>query len=403
MEPQINYGGGAPIGEQKIYGRSKTGGGGCLKIFATLIVLVIIVVAGFYFVYPALTPNSIRGDFLDMAIVPQKDGSQDLWILTDGSFRFVQTTKSPGSYSSGVKCYFCKTWTYVYDPAAQKILKKIKTEQQDVITTMNIFYNNGKVYVVTGGYHDNEPKVEIYDAISSEIIMDTKQFAAKYPILSGGISNIRYDEKGDYIDFETKDGRKQITYGIESEKMYDNFADFDKDKENLQNIVSVVALSPEQGSGNSRKKLFRLTGKEGSINRKLSSVESFPISQGAITSYDSITAEPLGDRVYLEGIIYHQDKDCAIFIHLDVLGKKSNRMMTCVDIKTGKEKWTVQQDDMFKKMKIDENSDSFSSLFFTKDKIKVRRSGNLVILEMKGEGLIGFDYDTGKQLWKLSI
>ncbi len=403
MEPQINYGGGAPIGEQKIYGRSKTGGGGCLKIFATLIVLVIIVVAGFYFVYPALTPNSIRGDFLDMAIVPQKDGSQDLWILTDGSFRFVQTTKSPGSYSSGVKCYFCKTWTYVYDPAAQKILKKIKTEQQDVITTMNIFYNNGKVYVVTGGYHDNEPKVEIYDAISSEIIMDTKQFAAKYPILSGGISNIRYDEKGSYIDFETKDGRKQITYGIESEKMYDNFADFDKDKENLQNIVSVVALSPEQGSGNSRKKLFRLTGKEGSINRKLSSVESFPISQGAITSYDSITAEPLGDRVYLEGIIYHQDKDCAIFIHLDVLGKKSNRMMTCVDIKTGKEKWTVQQDDMFKKMKIDENSDSFSSLFFTKDKIKVRRSGNLVILEMKGEGLIGFDYDTGKQLWKLSI
>jgi len=403
MEPQINYGGGAPIGEQKIYGRSKTGGGGCLKIFATLIVLVIIVVAGFYFVYPALTPNSIRGDFLDMAIVPQKDGSQDLWILTDGSFRFVQTTKSPGSYSSGVKCYFCKTWTYVYDPAAQKILKKIKTEQQDVITTMNIFYNNGKVYVVTGGYHDNEPKVEIYDAISSEIIMDTKQFAAKYPILSGGISNIRYDEKGSYIDFETKDGRKQITYGIESEKMYDNFADFDKDKENLQNIVSVVALSPEQGSGNSRKKLFRLTGKEGSINRKLSSVESFPISQGAITSYDSITAEPLGDRVYLEGIIYHQDKDCAIFIHLDVLGKKSNRMMTCIDIKTGKEKWTVQQDDMFKKMKIDENSDSFSSLFFTKDKIKVRRSGNLVILEMKGEGLIGFDYDTGKQLWKLSI
>ena len=403
MEPQINYGGGAPIGEQKIYGRSKTGGGGCLKIFATLIILIIIVVAGFYFVYPALTPNSIRGDFLDMAIVPQKDGSQDLWILTDGSFRFVQTTKSPGSYSSGVKCYFCKTWTYVYDPAAQKIMKKIKTEQQDVITTMNIFYNNGKVYVVTGGYHDNEPKVEIYDALSSDMLMDTKQFAAKYPILSGGISNIRYDEKGNYIDFETKDGRKQITYGIESEKMYDNYADFDKDKENLQNIVSVVALSPEQGSGTSRKKLFRLTGKEGNIKGKMSSVESFPISQGAITAYDSITAEPLGDRVYLEGIIYHQDKDCSIFIHLDVLGKKSNRMMTCVDIKTGKEKWTVQQDDMFKKMKIDENSDSFSSLFFTKDKIKVRRSGNLVILEMKGEGLIGFDYETGKQLWKLNI
>ncbi len=401
MELQINYGG-APVQEQKIYGKSRAGGG-CMKIFSVLIILVIIIAAGFYFVYPALTPNSIRGNFLDMAIVPQKDGSQDLWILTDGSFRFVQTTKSPGSYSTGVKCYFCKTWTYVYDPAAQKILKKIKTEQQDVITTMNIFYNSGKVYVVTGGYHENEPKIEIYDAISSEMLMDTKQFAAKYPVLSGGISEIRYDEKQGIIDFETKDGRKQITYSIEKEKMYDNFADFSKEKGNSQRIISIIALSPEQGSGNSRKKLFRLTGKEGNIIMKRSSVESFPISQGAITPYDSITADPLGDRVYLEGIIYHEDKDCAIFIHLDQLGKKSNRMMTCVDTKTGKEKWTAQQDDMFKKMKIDENSDSFSSLFFTKDKIKVRRSGNLVILEMKGEGLIGFDYETGKQLWKLNI
>ena len=60
-------------------------------------------------------------------------------------------------------------------------------------------------------------------------------------------------------------------------------------------------------------------------------------------------------------------------------------------------------DDLFKRMKIDKDKDSFSDLFFTKDKIKVRRSGNLVVVEMKGEGLIGFDLQTGKQLWKMSI
>ena len=46
------------------------------------------------------------------------------------------------------------------------------------------------------------------------------------------------------------------------------------------------------------------------------------------------------EKVFLEGIIYYTDQDCAIIIHLDKLGKESNRLMTCVDLKTGKEKWT---------------------------------------------------------------
>jgi hypothetical protein len=54
-------------------------------------------------------------------------------------------------------------------------------------------------------------------------------------------------------------------------------------------------------------------------------------------------------------------------------------------------------------MKIDEDDDTFSSLFFTKDKIEVKRSGNLVILQLKGQGIMGFDYNSGKKLFEIDI
>jgi len=54
-------------------------------------------------------------------------------------------------------------------------------------------------------------------------------------------------------------------------------------------------------------------------------------------------------------------------------------------------------------MKINEQKDSFSSIFFTKDKIGIIRSGNLVVLKFEGEGIIGFDYNTGKKLFTMDI
>jgi hypothetical protein len=77
--------------------------------------------------------------------------------------------------------------------------------------------------------------------------------------------------------------------------------------------------------------------------------------------------------------------------------------MSVVDIKTGKEKWTAGEDVLFDDMKIDEDDDTFSSLFFTKDKIEVKRSGNLVILQLKGQGIMGFDYNSGKKLFEIDI
>jgi hypothetical protein len=84
------------------------------------------------------------------------------------------------------------------------------------------------------------------------------------------------------------------------------------------------------------------------------------------------------------------------------MGKKADRMMTCID-NTGKEKWTIPQSELFSKMKIDEEKNSSSSFSDTYDRIGVIRSGNLVVLKLENEGIMGFDYNTGKKLFTLDI
>jgi len=407
MEPQISYGdtqGQDPYSGQKIYGKGGSGGRkGCFGLVGLLILLVPIILAGYYFVYPMLTPDKIRGDLLDMTIVPQKDGTQKLWILTDGSFNYIQTTSSPGSYSSGRKCFFCKTWTYVYDPISKQVLKKTKTEQKDIITQMDMVYSNRKVWVLTHGYGENAGKIEAYDAESGDLVMDTKQFISKYTQLSAGLADLRYDNENNTVVFKTTDGRDGLIYSFDNDKLYDDNMAMRNEIIKDSTVTSVVVLAEEKSSSQARKKLFKVTGIRGKLIDEKSSLESYANDTSSLRFFVGATDVPLGNRIYLEGIMYYSDADCAIIIHLDQLGKKSNRMMTCVDVNTGKEMWTVQQDDMFSKMKIDENKDAFSSLFFTKDNIKIRRVGNLVVLQFKGEGAMGFDFNTGKKLWALDI
>jgi outer membrane protein assembly factor BamB len=185
--------------------------------------------------------------------------------------------------------------------------------------------------------------------------------------------------------------------------MYDNYSQLRDELEKVSGDGTVLVLSPEASGSGPRKKLFAVTGPQGKLNSSKSSLESYAGNSESLKFFVGATSEPVGERIYLEGIIYYQDKDCALIISLDQLGKKSNRILYCIDTKSKKEKWIVNQDDMFKKMAINEDKDSFSSLFFTKDNIKVMRSGNLVLLKLKGEGIMAFDYGTGKKLWTLDL
>jgi hypothetical protein len=50
----------------------------------------------------------------------------------------------------------------------------------------------------------------------------------------------------------------------------------------------------------------------------------------------------------------------------------------------GKEKWTATQDDLFKEIKVDEDENPFSKIFFMKNDMDVTRTGNLVVFQHKG-------------------
>jgi hypothetical protein len=393
-----------PYGESQTPASRKTRSSffGCFGITGTIVIVVLIIIAGYYFVYPALTPNNIRGSLLDFAIVPQKDGSSRLWVLTDGSFNFIQTTKSPGSYSTGRKCFFCKTWMYVVDPTNQNVLKKTKTEYEDIITTTNLVYSNGKVYQITYGYGSNEPKIVIANAETGDVISDTKDFIAKYSELSSGLADVHYNKDENIIQMKTKDGRTDVTYSLDKEIMYPKYSDYTDEMEKDPAPGSIFALGAESMSG-PRKILYIIKGPKGVLKRNKSSMDSYVTNESTLEFFvKGATGQKLSDKAYLEGIIYYQDHDCAIIIHVDQMGKVADRMMTCID-NNGKEKWTIPQDDLFKQMKVNEQKDSFSSIFFTKDKIGVIRSGNLVVLKLQGEGVMGFDFNSGKKLFTMNI
>ncbi len=403
MEPPVSYPQTDSYQGRKIYGK-KSGCAkfSCVGVVGAIVILVIIGIAGYYFALPALMPNSLSGDFLNMVIVPTKDGKEKMWILTDGSFNFIQTTKSPGRTSTGRECYFCKTWTYIVDAETQKVISKTKTLYEDIITTIDMVYHKDKVWVITSEYGENEPRVEAFNSETGEKDMDTKQFISKFPDLSAGLTEAHYDKDDFSIKVKTRDGRERI-YSFDDGKMYKDYAELNNSRNKDSSLVSIPLLVPEDNSSGPRKKLVKATGPRVSIEQNKSSLTHFSGRDEYMEEQYKIKVSQLTEKIYLEGILYYSDVDCAIIIYLDKLGKKSDRIMTCIDMTTGKEMWTIQQDDMFKRMKIDEEDDTFSSLFFTKANIDVKRSGNLVVLQYKGYGIMGYDFKTGKKLFEMDI
>ncbi len=375
---------------------------GALKLGCLIPLLIIGGIAFYFWGYPALTPDTIRGDLLAMALTPTKQGAHRLWIVTDGSFNYIQSTQTPGSMSIGRKCLSCKTWTYVYDPVRKKIILKIENKLHDIITLMDMAYGNGKVWLIMSGYGKNEPRIEAYDPETTKLLMDTKSFTASHPLLRAGLSTVNYNAREMTISINTKDGLQGVKYSIATGVLYRDHAEWREKILKDESPASMAVMAQDAGSG-PRKKLVLVSGSRGKLRENASSLELWAANEKQLAFFTGTSGKLLTDKIFLEGIIYHQDEKCAIIIHLDQIGRKANRIMACYDLATGRLKWSVSPDRMFKKMRIDEEDDSFSSVFFTKDNIRIRRSGNLVVLQLKGVGLMGFDYQTGKNLWTMEI
>ncbi|HEY3251673.1 MAG TPA: hypothetical protein VGK25_11195 [Ignavibacteria bacterium] len=405
MEPPVSY----PESDnkyqgQKIYGRKSSGCAkfGCFGIVGGLILIVAIVVIGYFFVFPALTPNSLKGDFLDVTIVPDKNGKTKLWVLTDGSFNFIKTTKSPGKTSTGRECYFCKLWAYIYDPEKKEIIKKIKIERTDVITASNILYRDNEVWVVAREYGDNPPDIHIFDSETGEEKMDIKGLQSKYPELSGGISEVNVNEEKNpvSINFKTKDGRSDQVMDFSTGKIYDGWSKFNEGTSPKgEGTNSVYVLASQNNAP--KKNLYIVTGPKDKV-KDASSVESYVDNESSLKFFANATSRKLApDKGFIEALILYQDADACVIVHQAVMDKDSDRMITCVN-SSGDVRWVIDQKDLFKKARVDKD-DPFSSTFFMKSKFGGMQQSGVFVFKLEGSGVMGFDYKTGKKLWELEF
>lgn len=389
---------GSPLPGNPAEPKSKTG---CLAKLMFIVGLVILALAGIFYLYPLATPDKIRGDIIDCALVAQKDGSNRLWILTDGSFTYISTTKSPGHYSSGRKCKSCKAWLYEYDPVGGKVIRRIKIPYRDIIIRTSLFYKGDKIWHVADAYHLDDPKIQKFDVHTGAMIEDTAGFISRHPLLAAGIAKAWYDEKRDLIMLDTKDGRTGMIYPLEKQKLYPSYSlYYDEQRKDLSDKEKFLLCA--QDGQDTRKMLYRvkaakreLIWNESRLQHNCDQMErKIPHGSGTIET------RQMADTVFLRGIIYHQDQDGAILIHLNQIDKKADRIMTCIG-RNGKTKWTVPQSKMFPKMQIDEDKGYYSTFGGTENRIKVIRSGNLVVLMLEGVGIMGFDYTNGRNLFTI--
>ncbi len=376
-------------------------GAGCLVKIVGIIALLILITGGIFYLYPLLTPDKIRGGIIDCALVPQKDGSNRLWILTDGSFSYISSTKTPGHYSVGRKCLFCKAWLYEYDPVGEKVTRKIKIPYEDIIIRTSMFYSGDMIWHVADAYHLDGPKIQTFDVHTGAMVEDTEGFASRHPELAAGIIKVRYDQKKGLISMDTKDGKTNLIYAIKEKKLYPSYSvHYDEQRKDISEREKFLLCA--QDGQKTRSLLYKVKA----VHRELMWNESNLQDhcernmENIDSRIEGAEAKRLSDSVFLRGIIYHQDRDGVIIIHLNQIDKRADRIMTCID-REGKIRWTVPQSEMFKRMQIDEDGGYYSTFGGTENKIKVSRSGKLVVLILEGMGIMGFDYATGKKLFTI--
>jgi hypothetical protein len=385
-----------PIGDP-LQAKPERKGLGCL----TKILIILLVIGGFFFFYPQITPDKIKGDVVDFALVPQKDSTSRLWILTNGSFEYISSVKRPGYHSVGRKCLFCKAWLYEYDPLQGKVIRKIKIPYEDIMINSRIFYSGDVITHVSNAYHEQPPKILSFNVQTGALIEDTAGFAAKHPALASGITGLRFDEEKNILSLDTRDGRSNLTYSLTEKKLYPSYAKyFDKQRKDYKDVEKYLLCS-EDGE-RIRQLLYKVRSLRSELLWHMSMLQDrcgAPMERIS-SRMKGASATRLSDKIFIRGIIYQQDNDGAVIISLNQADKKADRSMTLID-RAGNVKWTVGQNELFDKMKVDENKNYWSTFDGSSRSIRVARSGNLLVLMQEGVGIMGFDYTTGKKLFTL--
>jgi hypothetical protein len=372
---------------------------GCLIFPLLVIIFIILCFFSYFYIYPFLTPNKIRGNYMDAVITPDSTGSGNLWILTDGSFYFISGEKNSGFHSVGSNGIFCKTCLYLYDPTNNKVKIKINIPFDNPPPPTKLFYMNKKIWKVYGDRKGYEPGIYTYNPINGEEISNTINFIEKYTELKSGLSKMKIEDDPVSLHFETKDGQNPV-FDISKEKMFKDEIDFYNSYAHRDKEVTVFSLGLEKSTETARRKLFLLTGPESELNRKNIS-ESYFTDPSTLKFFTKSEATPiLKDKYFLIGTILFQDDDCCLILHQNRLGKSADRLLSCAD-KYGNMLWTVSTEDVLFHSLAASEDNSFSDMFFIRSKVHASKTENLVLFMFEGEGVLGFEYKTGKILFEL--
>jgi hypothetical protein len=374
------------------------------RILPALLFIIIlagaIILIGRHCLPSGLLSKGLTGHLMNAVAVPGPEGGSRLWILSDGSLHYILRKQTPSMTSVANKCRFCRTWTYVYDPESKTVLARFKTDYKTIILQSWMAYSNGMVWVATDAYDENEPRIFTYSVEPPGLVQETASIIGRHPELASGLIKVRLAKDPDRLILDTRDGQVGLVLSLGDEKIYPNESEFKKaTAERDEDVVSLFVLGQEDSGP--RKILFRVTGQRGRVEG--SHLQLPVINRKSLPESERVTTERAAPgSVYIEGVIFYQDADSCLVLHQDAAGQTADRLLTCVDA-GGNEKWTAGRTDLFKEMKVDLDKDPFTGIFFMQEKLHVSRSGNLVLLQMRGVGLIGFDFATGQKLWEIRL
>lgn len=354
-------------------------------------------VVSYYFIIPSVFPNSFRGDLQTLRVFPTSDGRYKLWIETDGTFRTTSRTNNMGQITLKTVGWFCRTYSYIYDPIEEDILNGFKTTYDDLPPVSDIIYEKGKIWVVNSASDGVPPEIRVYSSENYLQEMSTKIFCEKTKELSSGIENVSVDyQYPAKLRISTKDGR-ELVYSIPDDKFFPSSIELEKYYKQIDTTVSGIFALGNEDNSDKRKKLYYITGPKYELSFSYSWTEE--IVKQNIGAFKNMKAiELLPGKVFIEGAVLYSDDEIGVIVHQDNVGKNANRMLTCVD-KSGKELWTVQQEDLFDDIK-GRDDDSATEMSFLIHQLAVQRFGDEVIFIYKPMGAMGFQLTTGKKLWE---
>ena len=347
-----------------------------------------------------ISVKGMSGAFLNAAVIPTADGGCRLWILTDASLSYIKTVRRPGYFSTGRRCVSCKTRLYVYDPASEAVLQKFTTSYKTILTQTWMAYVNGQVWVVTGPYDENEPRVFVYKTDPPGLVDETPGLVARYAELRSGLIGVRMDKNPLRLTFDTKDGRTNLVLDLEDGKFYptvDAYREFANRRDSEP--ITVHALGREDAGG-PRKRLYKVTGPRERLSSSF--VEYMLTNPQQLKFSNSVAEVETPERVYLDGFILYQDGDGCLILDQDVAGPVADRRLTFVG-PNGRVKWTAPQAELFPELKVDTNRTSNTRMDLLKSSLEGSRAGRALVVQVKGVGLAAFDLETGRKIWELKF